>query len=65
MQQGLIQAARRGVPRTLGCKYANAVVTCLTELSDEENGALRDKDGVLIGSVYVTKVVKLLEEISI
>ena len=66
MQAALIKSAKTDVPRVLGQKYADAVVACLTGLREEEEaGALADIDGVVMGTSYITQIVKRLEEICI
>ena len=58
--------AVRRVPRLMGQKYANVVAACLGGLEEErQKGELADADGIVVGTAYVTKVIRQLEEISI
>ena len=64
VRDNLIKLAKTYIPRYLGQKYTDAVVTCLTSLEqDWQTGGLEDQDGVIVGLAYVTQVLKRLEEI--
>jgi len=66
LRKTLKTSAKPDIPRVLGQTVADAVVACLTGLEeDDHSGVLNDKDGVVMGSIYITRVVKRLEEISI
>ncbi|KAF2965352.1 hypothetical protein GQX73_g8233 [Xylaria multiplex] len=62
-----LSLASGAVPRLMGQKYADAVSACLTGLQSEGRSAkdLEDSDGIVVGTKYVTAIIKKLEEISI
>ena len=43
----------------MGERYADVVVACLAGLEEE-----RDGDGIVVGTAFVTRVIRKLEEIS-
>ncbi|KAI9890884.1 MAG: hypothetical protein M1814_003523 [Vezdaea aestivalis] len=56
--------AKGTVPRLMGQRYADVVLLCLSGLEDEElEGKLKDMDGIVVGTVYITKIFRQLEEI--
>ncbi|KAI0540438.1 serine/threonine protein kinase [Xylaria digitata] len=62
-----LSLASGAVPRLMGQKYADVVSACLTGLQSEGRSAkdLEDGDGIVVGTKYVTAIIKKLEEISI
>ncbi|KAH7153546.1 hypothetical protein EDB81DRAFT_841724 [Dactylonectria macrodidyma] len=56
--------ATGAVSRLMGQKYADAVIACLTGLQSESGLSFEDEDGIVIGTRYITEVIKKLEEIS-
>jgi len=61
-----IDLATRNVPRTMGDKYKEVVLSCLNELkTEEDNGLLIDQDGIVNSVAYITKVMGALEDIII
>ncbi|TGJ76810.1 hypothetical protein E0Z10_g10829 [Xylaria hypoxylon] len=62
-----LSLASGAVPRLMGQKYADAVAACLTGLQSEGRSVkdLEDSDGIVVGTKYVTAIIKKLEEISI
>jgi hypothetical protein len=66
LQTRYIEIAKSQVPRILGDKYRDVVVSCLEGLRDEEEGGLlNDQDGIVVGSAYITQIMSRLEEISL
>ena len=66
LRQRYLKLAKSLVPRTIGTKYAEIVVSCLEGLQDEEKGGLlNDEDGLVIETAYVAQVLSKLEEISL
>ncbi|KAJ9603238.1 hypothetical protein H2200_012016 [Cladophialophora chaetospira] len=61
VKEHLVSLARAELPKRMGSKYTNVVVTCLTCL-DEENidfgdqSEFQDEDGILVGVRYIDKV---------
>lgn len=53
----------KNVPRLLGDKYRDATMSCLKMLEDETGEAVRDEDGVLLGTNYICQVLDKLEAI--
>lgn len=40
------------------------MIACLNELEDEVNsGVLKDEDGIVVGTAYITRVMGILEKI--
>ena len=57
--------ARGAVARVMGSRYADVVVACLTGLDvHPDDPSLQDQDGIIMGTAYITRVVRGLEEIS-
>ena len=54
------------VARKMGQKYANVVTACLAGLgnSSSQDQGVRDHDGIIIGTAYITEITTRLEEIS-
>ncbi|KAI9891722.1 MAG: hypothetical protein M1814_002472 [Vezdaea aestivalis] len=53
------------LPRIVGQKYADVVATCLSGFKEErQKGDFEDRDGIVLGTAYITKVIRKLEEIS-
>ena len=66
LRQRYLKLAKSLVPRHIGTKYAEIVVSCLEGLQDEEKGGLlNDEDGLVIETAYVAQVLSKLEEISL
>lgn len=66
LRQTFLGLAKTEIPRLVGQQYSDAVVACLNGLEEaRETNALADQDDVVLGLVYITQVVKRLEEISI
>ncbi|KAK5695725.1 hypothetical protein LTR17_024449 [Elasticomyces elasticus] len=66
LRKKYIEMARSQIPRVIGDKYKDVVVSCLEGLKDEEdNRLLEDGDGIVIGSAYISQLMSKLEEISI
>jgi hypothetical protein len=53
----------KNVPRLLGDKYRDATMSCLKMLEGETGEAVRDEDGVLLGTNYICQVLDKLEAI--
>jgi hypothetical protein len=66
LKERYLSLARSQVPRIIGTRYADIVVSCLEGLQDEEKGGiLNDQDGLVTGTAYVAQVLSKLEEISL
>jgi hypothetical protein len=66
LRRKYLRIAKSLVPREIGTKYADIVVSCLEGLQDEERGGLlNDEDGLVIETAYVAQVLSKLEEISL
>ncbi|KAF8992378.1 kinase-like domain-containing protein [Cyathus striatus] len=67
IQEMLIRRAEEYIPLVLGDKYKDVVVMCLTGLEGGFGDVemLKDHDGVVVGLVFMRKVLGLLEEISL
>lgn len=67
LKRAYLSLAARAVLRLMGRRYADVVTACLTRLESEGRGAkdLKDDDGTVVGTRYVTAITKKLEEISI
>jgi hypothetical protein len=66
LKERYLKLAKSVVPRQIGTKYADIVVSCLEGLQDEERGGLlNDEDGLVIETAYVAQVLSKLEEISL
>jgi serine/threonine protein kinase len=66
LKKRYLKLAKSVVPRQIGTKYADIVVSCLEGLQDEERGGLlNDEDGLVIETAYVAQVLSKLEEISL
>jgi len=60
-----LEFARSQIPRTMGNKYLDVVVSCLEGLkNEEEEGLLNDQDGIFVGLAYISQIMGKLEEIS-
>ncbi|KAK3373663.1 hypothetical protein B0T24DRAFT_679075 [Lasiosphaeria ovina] len=58
--------ATRYVPRLMGQKFADVIVSCLNGLKDKAGtSALEDLDGIVVGSAYLTHIIRKLEQISL
>ncbi|MCJ1310465.1 hypothetical protein MMC25_004129 [Agyrium rufum] len=62
--------ARRRLPATMGLRYSQVVIACLTCLDDDNDGIgdeseFLDDDGVLVGVRFIEKILTLLDGISI
>jgi hypothetical protein len=65
LRKTYIDLSKSLVPRYVGDKYRDVVVSCLEGLRDEEeNGQLADQDDIIVGSAYISQVMSKLEEIS-
>ena len=61
-----LKLAKSQVPRCIGAKYADIVVSCLEGLRDEEaGGLLNDQDGMVVETAYVSQILEKLEDISL
>lgn len=61
-----LKLAHAMVPRAIGNKYRDVVVSCLGGLENEERGGLlEDQDGIVVGSAYISQIMGKLEEISL
>ncbi|KAK0816764.1 hypothetical protein LTR75_003447 [Friedmanniomyces endolithicus] len=66
MREKYIELAKYYVPRCIGDKYRDVVVSCLEGLKDEEESRLLDdRDGIVVGSAYISQIMSKLEDISI
>ena len=66
LQTRYLSIAKSQIPRVLGDKYRDVVVSCLEGLRDEEDGGLlNDQDGVVGGAAYISQIMGRLEEISL
>ncbi len=61
IQEVLLVATQERLPFTVGSKYSNVVVSCLTCLDEEAE--FRDDDGVIIGVKYIERVLFELRDI--
>ena len=61
IQKALIIAAQERLPFSVGSKYSDVVVSCLTCLDEEPE--FRDDDGVIIGVKYIERVLFELRDI--
>jgi hypothetical protein len=60
-----LEFARSQIPRTMGNRYLDVVVSCLKGLeNEEEGGLLNDQDGIVVGLAYISQIMGKLEEIS-
>lgn len=60
------ELARRRIPPTLGNKYLDVVISCLTGLKEEEDKrGLEDEDEIVMGTAYITQIMSKLEGISL
>ncbi|KAK0941528.1 hypothetical protein LTR29_006907 [Friedmanniomyces endolithicus] len=65
MREKYIELAKYYVPRCIGDKYRDVVVSCLEGLKDEEESRLLDdRDGIVIGSAYISQIMSKFEDIS-
>ena len=54
------------LPRAIGNKYRDVVISCLEGLqSEEQGGLLNDQDGIVVGSAYISQIMGKLEEIAL
>lgn len=61
-----LKLAKSQIPRCIGAKYADIVVSCLEGLRDEEaGGLLDDQDGMVVETAYVSQILEKLEDISL
>lgn len=61
-----LKLAKFQIPRYIGAKYAEIVVSCLEGLRDEEaGGLLDDQDGMVLETAYVSQILEKLEDISL
>ncbi|KAK0257831.1 hypothetical protein LTR91_017105 [Friedmanniomyces endolithicus] len=66
LREKFIELAKYYIPRCIGDKYRDVVVSCLEGLKDEEESRLlEDRDGIVIGSAYISQIMSKLEDISI
>lgn len=65
LRQRYCNIAKSLIPRHMGNKYRDVVISCLEGLRDEEEGGLlKDQDGVIVGSAYISQIMSRLEEIT-
>jgi hypothetical protein len=61
-----LMLARSLLPRAIGNKYRDVVISCLEGLqSEEQGGLLNDQDGIVVGSAYISQIMGKLEEIAL
>ncbi|GJJ15773.1 hypothetical protein Clacol_010051 [Clathrus columnatus] len=67
IQAALIQTAKDFIPMSLGEKYRDVVLMCLNSLEGSFEGTegMRDVDGIIVGLVFIQKVLGGLKEISV
>ncbi|MCJ1351736.1 MAG: hypothetical protein MMC33_001720 [Icmadophila ericetorum] len=68
LQKKYLEFARSQIPRNMGNKYLDVVVSCLEGLkNEEEGGLLNDQDGIVIGLrlAYISQIMGKLEEFSV
>lgn len=68
LRKRFIEQAGKRIPPTLGNKYHDVVVSCLTGLAKEEEGhQLSDDDNedIIMGTAYITHIMSKLEDISL
>jgi hypothetical protein len=60
-----LEIAKSLIPRNMGDKYRDVVVSCVEGLkNEEEGGLLNDQDGIVVGLAYISQIMGKLEEIS-
>lgn len=71
IKQKMVTKARSELPRTMGKKYTEVVLSCLTCLDTgatnmfENSDDLYDEDGILVGVAFIEKILIKLDDITI
>ncbi|KAK5731512.1 hypothetical protein LTR17_011310 [Elasticomyces elasticus] len=66
LKERFVHLARSRIPRYMGDRYRDVVLSCLQGLEDEEKGGLLDdEDGIVAGSAYISQVIAKLEDIHV
>jgi hypothetical protein len=66
LKKAYLGLASGAVARHMGQRYANVVQACLNGLDHKiRDGTLEDADGIIVGTAYITEIIKRLEEITL
>jgi hypothetical protein len=61
-----LSLASSALSRSMGQKYSDVVKACLSGLEDKvEDKSLEDADGIVVGTAYITEIIKGLEDIRV